>query len=168
MSLSLPVAAGNPLVEAGAGINPFNPFAADLAAALDGETQGGGDAEAVRKIKDMERQLQQAKQALASAGGGARGGGGAGVIRTPQGQAIYNDLLMRRRALFAVSRGLKPRGQVRGHRVAYHRYLVCGARWNAHYFHLLSVDNVCVRVRLGARYMSDDSLYTWHTEKQIT
>eukprot|EP00041_Stephanoeca_diplocostata_P017928 m.370775 g.370775 ORF g.370775 m.370775 type:complete len:862 (+) comp20862_c0_seq1:136-2721(+) len=102
--------------EAGAGINPFNPFAADLAAALEGSAESGADADAARKIKDMERQLQQAKQELASAGGGGRGAGasrgGAGAINTPQGQAIYKDLLMRRRALFAVSRGLKPRGQV--------------------------------------------------------
>lgn len=95
----------------------FNPFGENMnlapvptgAASADA---AGATPEMLAKMKALEEELRQAK--LAQEGSGA-GGDPSFVQRPPRtshGRAIFNDLLNRRRAIFAVSRGLKPKGQV--------------------------------------------------------
>ena len=70
------------------------------------------------RLKMMEEQLREAqRRAEAAEGGMAVADAPAPFVSLPPksaaGLAIFNDLLNRRRAIFAVSRGLKPKGQVR-------------------------------------------------------
>jgi len=79
-------------------------------------TQQESDMQA--RLKAMEEQLRVAQmRADAAEGGAAVSDAPAPFValppKTAAGNAIFNDLLNRRRAIFAVSRGLKPKGQVR-------------------------------------------------------
>jgi len=81
----------------------------------------GVSPEVLAKMRAMEEELAAARAAQGgdseAAAAEADGDGmpsvyGPAAARTSHGQAIFNDLLNRRRAIFAVSRGLKPKGQV--------------------------------------------------------
>lgn len=68
------------------------------------------------RLKMMEEQLREAQRRAEAAEGGMAVADAPFVSLPPKsaaGLAIFNDLLNRRRAIFAVSRGLKPKGQVR-------------------------------------------------------
>jgi hypothetical protein len=86
------------------------------AAPTSSATQQESDMQA--RLKAMEEQLRVAQmRADAAEGGAAVSDAPAPFValppKTAAGNAIFNDLLNRRRAIFAVSRGLKPKGQVR-------------------------------------------------------
>jgi hypothetical protein len=101
--------------------NVFNPFSHDMNL-VPGESvedvpvdTTGATPAMVAKMRAMEEQLRVAKSSGDAAPGAAGGEAAAFVQRPPRtshGRAIFNDLLNRRRAIFAVSRGLKPKGQV--------------------------------------------------------
>jgi hypothetical protein len=79
-------------------------------------TQQESDMQA--RLKMMEEQLRVAQMRADAAEGGAAVSDAPTPFvalppKTAAGNAIFNDLLNRRRAIFAVSRGLKPKGQVR-------------------------------------------------------